>query len=236
MFRRIILILLAASLTLMAQSQPKRKVRLNLCCLRYSEDVRAVYVKQGDDSTPSELRFYQGGFTEPVTVLVENRRIIFYQKGEEGQAPWVPAWSMLVPSDSKELSVIFLPRKNSRNGSKPYFVHYLPTTKDFDYGTVWIVNLSPLRAKFDVGKSTIALEPGNAGNALLKPYVDSYNMVPMTAWVSEGKTWSTLHSTRWAYHDRYREAVLLWIDPTLNRPEVTTLREYRPAPTALAEP
>ena len=231
MFLRLVLLFLATTIAIMAQSAPKRKIRLNLCCLRYAGEARAVFVKQGDE-LPTELLFYQGGFSEPVTVLEEGGKIIFYQKGQEEQAAWVPLWSIPVPDRQTELSVIFLPKEVTPQSPEPYQAYLLPTSKEFDYGTARIINLSPLAAKFDVGSSSITLAPGAAKNAELKPHADSYNMVPVAASISHEKSWHPLHTTQWSYHDRYRQAVLLWMDPALKRPEITTIREFRPQPPA----
>lgn len=230
MYRLISLILLATAITSMAQAQPQRKVQLNLCCLRYADNQRSVFVKSEAGATPSELLFYQGGFTEPVTVLEEEGKIVFYQKGQEGQSVWVPDWSITVPDKREEISVILLPRETNAEKPESYQAYLLPSVKEFDYGTVWIVNLSPLAAKFEVGRTTVTLAPGSAKNAQLKPHADSYNMVRMTAWIQHEKAWHTLHTTQWPYHQRYRQAALLWMDPALKRPEITTLREFQPSP------
>jgi hypothetical protein len=232
MLRFITLIFMATTIVGMAQAQTKRYVQLNLCCLRYAENQRSVFVKSEADATPAELLFYQGGFTEPVKVLEEEGKIVFYRKGEEGQALWVTDWSITVPDKREEISVILLPKEPNTQNPEPYQAYLLPTVKEFDYGTVWIANLTPLTTKLEVGRTTVTLAPGSAKNALLKPHADSYNMVPMTAWIRHEKSWHTLHTTQWPFHERYRQAALLWMDPALKRPEITTLREFRPQPPA----
>lgn len=183
MFRILFFLIITTVTAFSEPTAAARLLQLNLCCLRYAGDQRSVYVKNAKDATPIELPFYQGGFTEPTAVLSENEHIVFYQKGAEGQAAWVVDWSIPVPKDRNEVSVILLPKETSAQNPAPYQAYVLPTAQEFPYGSVWLVNLTPLPIKMDLGKNSLSLNPGSAKKADLQPHVDSYDMVPVTAWI-----------------------------------------------------
>ena len=232
MMRSILTIIFAFTLPLAAQSGPARKISLNLCCLRFAGEVRSLALKSEPAREPVEVPFYQGGFTEPVPALVEDGGIIVYKKGDAGEQPWVPDWSIPVRGGGSSLSVILMPASGKDERSGPYTAFHLPPPAKFPYGSVLAVNLTPLKARLDLGAQKLALPPGASASARLESEVDAYNMLPVTAWIeSEGK-WLTLHTTKWAYNPRYRQVSLLWMDPAVKRPEITSIRDVVPLPAA----
>ena len=236
MIRFLLSVLLVAALPLVAQSATQRKVSLNICCLRFSGDVRSLTLKGGPDSEPEDVPFYQGGFTEPVTTLVENGRIVIYKKGAGQQPPWVPDWSFPVPARGSSMAVILLPAPAKGESTAPYTAYILPPVSDFAYGSLLAVNLTPLNARFDLGSKKLPLTPGASRSAKLESEADAYDMVPVTAWIQNDGKWLTLHSTKWSYNARCRQVSLLWIDPSSKRPEITSIRQIRPmAPPAPVE-
>lgn len=112
--------------------------------------------------------------------------------------------------------------------SAPYTAFLLPPSKDFAYGSVLAVNLTPLNARLDLDTKKISLAPGASGSAKLESEADAYNMVPVAAWIQADGKWLTLHTTQWAYNERYRQVSLLWMDPAAKRPEITSIRDVRP--------
>lgn len=231
-------LLVAASLALVvplpAQTTAVRKASLNLCCLRYAGDVRALMLKSDPASAPAEVPFYQGGFTETVPVLVENGRIVAYKKGGAGQAPWIPDWSFAVPKELGPVSVILLPGSSKDDKSAPYTSYILPPLAEFPFGSVLAVNLSPHNTRLDFGSKKLPLVPGATKSATLESEADAFNMVPVTAWMQSDGKWLTLHTTQWAYNPRYRQVSLIWMDAAAKRPEITSIREVQPV--APAEP
>lgn len=206
-----------------------RKVSLNLCCLRFANSVRSLWLKSSPSAAPAEVTFYQGGFTEPTPVLVEDGKVVVYRKGNEGQSPWVADWSFSVPASGSEVSAILLPSPPKNFPTAPYSAFLLPPIKDFDYGAVLAVNLTPHNVRLDLGKQKLSLTPGASRAAQLESDADAYNMVPVTASIqSEGK-WLTLHTTQWAYNPGYRQVSLIWMDAAAKRPEITSIRDVRPA-------
>lgn len=228
MVRILFSLLLVSTLPLTAQSGTVRKISLNLCCLRYAVEVRSLMLKSSPSSAPDEVVFYQGGFTQPVPALVENGRVVVYKKGPAGQPPWIPDWSFAVPSTGTEVSAILLPMPPKNEPAAPYSAFLLPTVKDFGYGSVLAVNLTPLNARLDLGKKKLSLPPGASSSAKLESEADAYNMVPVTAWIQNHGKWLTLHTTQWAYNERYRQISLIWMDPSAQRPEITSIRDVRP--------
>jgi hypothetical protein len=231
MLRILFSLLLVSSLPLAAQSGTARKISLNLCCLRYAGEVRSLMLKSSPSSAPDEVAFYQGGFTEPVPALVENGRVVVYKKGAEGQPPWIPDWSFEVPSTGSDVSAILLPTPPKSEPTTPYTAFLLPTVKDFDFGSVLAVNLTPLNARLDLGKKKLSLPPGASSSANLESETDAYNMFPVTAWIQNDGKWLTLHTTQWAYNERYRQISLIWMDPSAQRPEITSIRDVGPLRT-----
>lgn len=230
MLRILFPLLLLAPLPLTAQSATTRKISLNLCCLRHVGEVRSLLLKGDPAAAPAEVPFYQGGFTEPVPALVENGRIVVYKKGAEGQPPWIPDWSFAVPATGTEVSAILLPTPPKNEPTAPYTAFLLPTEKNFDYGSVLAVNLTSLNARLDLGKKKLSLTPGASSSANLESETDAYNMVPVTAWIQNDGKWLTLHTTQWSYNERYRQVSLIWMDPSAQRPEITSIRDVRPLP------
>lgn len=220
------------ALPLAAQQAASRKVMLDVCCLRYAGDIRQLTLKGGPEAGPSEVPFYQGGFTTPVPALVENGHIIIYKKGAEGEAPWVRNWSFAVPSAGTSLSVILLPGAPKDDPAAPYTAIPLPPVAQFPFGSVHGVNLTPLKVRLDLGSKKLSLLPGASDTAPLQDEVDSFHMVPVTAWIETEAKWQTLHTTQWSYNPRYRQVALIWMDPTVKRPEITSIRHVRPQPTA----
>ena len=230
MIRSLLSVLLVSALPLAAQSGAARKISLNLCCLRFSGDVRSLTLKGAPDSEPADVPFYQGGFTEPVTTLVENGRIVIYKKGTGEQPPWVPDWSFPVPASGSSMAVILLPAPAKGESTAPYTAYLLPSVRDFAYGSVLAVNLTPLNARLDLGSKKLPLTPGASRSATLQSEADAYDMVPVTAWIQNEGKWLTLHTTKWSYNERIRQVSLLWMDPAAKRPEITSIREVRPMP------
>ena len=225
-----IAVLLASTLPLTAQSVQARKISLNLCCLRFAGDVRTLLLKADPASAPAEVTIYQGGFTEPVPALVENGKIIIYKKGEAGQAPWIPDWSFAVPGSGSSVSAVLLPAAATNASAAPYKAYLLPPTREFSYGSVLAVNLTPLNARLDLGSKKLPLKPGASRSAKLESEVDAYNMVPVSAWIQNDGKWLSLHTTQWSYNERYRQVSLIWMDASAKRPEITSIREVRPMP------
>lgn len=231
MLRILFSLLLVSSLPLTAQSGSARKISLNLCCLRHVGEIRSLLLKSDPASAPAEVPFYQGGFTEPAPALVENGRVVVYKKGPAGQPPWIPDWSFAVPSTGTEISAILLPTPPKNEPTTPYTAFLLPSAKDFDYGSVLAVNLTPLNARLDLGAKKLSLPPGASSSAKLESEADAYNMVPVTASIQNDGKWLTLHTTQWAYNERYRQVSLIWMDVSKKRPEITSIRDVRPLPT-----
>ena len=230
MLRILLTLLLVSCLPVAAQSGKAQKILLNLCCLRQVGEVRSLMLKSEPASAPSEVPFYQGGFTEPVPVLVEDGKIVVYKKGSEGQPPWIEDWSFPVSTTGTLVSAILLPASAKNMPSAPYTPFFLPSSKEFSYGSVLAVNLTPLNVRLDLGKQKLSLLPGASSSANLKSEADAYNMVPVTAWIQNDGKWLTLHTTQWAYNERYRQVSLIWMDPSAKRPEITSIREVRPMP------
>jgi hypothetical protein len=228
MLRILFSLLLVSTLPLVAQPGTERKISLNLCCLRYAGEARSLMLKSSPSSAPNEVAFYQGGFTEPVPALVENGRVVVYKKGAEGQPPWISDWSFAVPGSGTEVSAILLPTPPKSEPTAPYTAFLLPTAKDFDYGSVLAVNLTPLNARLDLGTKKLSLPPGASSSAKLESETDAYNMVPVTAWIQNDGKWLTLHTTQWSYNERYRQVSLIWMDASAKRPEITSIRDVRP--------
>lgn len=225
---RILFPLLLFIQPLAAQSPPVRKISLNLCCLRHVGEVRSLLLKSDPAMAPTEAPLYQGGFTEPVPALVENGRVIIYKKGTGDQPPWVPDWSFAVPAAGTQVSAILLPTPPKEEPNAPYTAFLLPAEKDFSYGSVLAVNLTPLNARLDLGTKKLSLTPGASAAANLESEVDAFNMVPVTAWIQNEDKWLTLHTSQWSYNPRYRQVSLLWMDPSVKRPEITSIRDVRP--------
>jgi len=224
------LLVVASLLPLSAAPGEGRKISLNLCCLRFSGEVRTLWLKSAPASDPAEVTFYQGGFTEAVPVLVEDGRVVVYKKGQPGQAPWIADWNFPVPAGGSEVSAILLPVPPKNEPAPPYSAFLLPPAKDFDYGSVLAVNLTPLNVRLDLGKQKLSLKPGASSPAELESEADAYNMVPVTASIqSEGK-WFTLHTTQWSYNPGFRQVSLIWMDAAAKRPEITSIRDVRPPP------
>jgi hypothetical protein len=230
MLRILFPLLLLATQPLCAQSGAARKISLNLCCLRHVGDVRSLLLKSDPASAPAEVPFYQGGFTEPVPALVENGKVVIYKKGTGEQPPWIPDWSFPVPATGSEISAILLPAPAKDGPAAPYSAFLLPAAKDFNYGAVLAVNLTPLNARLDLGTKKLSLTPGASGSANLESEADAYDMVPVTAWIQNDGKWLTLHTTQWSYNERYRQVSLIWMDPSAKRPEITSIRDVRPLP------
>lgn len=228
MFRILFPLLLVFIQPLAAQSTTARKISLNLCCLRHVGEARTLLLKSDPAMAPTEVPFYQGGFTEPVPALVENGRVVIYKKGTGDQPPWVPDWSFAAPAAGTEVSAILLPTPPKEEPTAPYTAFILPSEKDFSYGSVLAVNLTPLNARLDLGAKKLSLTPGATRTANLESEVDAFNMVPVSAWIQNEGKWLTLHTTQWSYNPRYRQVSLLWMDPTVKRPEITSIRDVRP--------
>jgi hypothetical protein len=228
MFRFFSAVAIACVLPLAAQTTSVRKASLNLSCLRYAQDVRALMLKSDPASPPTKVPFYQGGFTAPVPILVENGRIVVYKKGDVGQAPWIPDWSFAVPDGRASLSVILLPGSPTHEPSAPYSAFTLPPITDFPYGSVLAVNLSPYNTRLDFKRKKLSLAPGASMSATLESEADAFNMMPVTAWIQTQGSWRTLHTTQWAYNQRYRQVSLIWMDAAAKRPEITSIREVQP--------
>lgn len=211
-----------------AWSGTARNVSLNLCCLRHAGDLRSLLLKSDPTSAPAEVPFYQGGFTEPVPALVENGRIVVYKKGSGEEPPWVPDWSFAVPGSDDEVTVILLPNSPEKGSGAPYSAFLLPATKDFDYGSLLAVNLTPLNVRLDLGRKKLSLAPRASRTAGMKSEADAYNMVPVTVSIQNDTKWFTLHTTRWAWNARYRQVAFVWMDPSKQRPEITSIRNVRP--------
>ena len=229
MIRILLSLLLVSALPLAAQSGTSRKISLNLCCLRHVGDARSLLLKSDPAMAPAEVPFYQGGFTEPVPALVENGRVIVYKKGTDDKTPWIPDWSFAVPAVGTEVSAILLPTPPKEEPAAPYTAFLLPTEKEFSYGSVLAVNLTSLNARLDLGTKKLSLMPGSSSSANLGAEVDAFNMVPVTGWIQNEGKWLTLHTTQWSYNPRCRQVSLIWMDPTAKRPEITSIRDVRPA-------
>lgn len=232
MFRILLTLLPVFIQPLAAQSTAARKISLNLCCLRHVGEARSLLLKSDPASAPVEVPFYQGGFTEPVPALSENGRVIVYKKGTGDQPAWVPDWSFAVPAAGTEVSVILLPTPPKDGSSGPYTAFLLPAEKDFSYGSVLAVNLTPLNARLDLRAKKIPLTPGASGSASLESEADAFNMLPVTAWIETEGKWITLHTTQWSYNPRCRQVSLIWMDPDAKRPEITSIRDVRPLQTS----
>lgn len=228
MFRIVFSLLLFFIQPLAAQSPPARKISLNLCCLRHVGEARSLMLKSDAAMAPAEVPFYQGGFTEPVPALVEDGRVIIYKKGTGDQPPWVPDWSFAVPAAGTEVSAILLPTPPKEEPTAPYTAFLLPATKDFSYGSVLAVNLTPLNARLDLGSKKLSLTPGASSTANLESEADAFNMVPVSAWIQNEGKWLSLHTTQWSYNPRFRQVSLLWMDPAVKRPEITSIRDVQP--------
>lgn len=237
MFRILRILALSCFLTFPTQSASVRKVSLNLCCLRYADSARTLLLKKDPSSPPEEVAFYQGGFTRKVPVLIEDDRIVVYRKGDEEQKPWIQDWTFPVPRNQSSLSVILLPRPpdpTKSNLDAPYTAYTLPTVDNFGYGSVLAVNLTPFKTQFHFGSQKVTLSPGNSRGAELGAEADSFNMVPVSAWIhAEGK-WRSLHTSQWAYNRRYRQVSLIWMDASTKRTEITSIREMQPMATVPA--
>jgi hypothetical protein len=230
MLRTLFHLLMFSALPLAAQPAEARKISLNLCCLRHVGDVRSLLLKSDPTAAPNEVPFYQGGFTESVPVIVEEGKVIIYKKGAEGQAPWLPDGSFTVPASGSEVSAILLPTPPKNESTAPYTAYVLPASKDFDYGSVLAVNLTPLNARLDLGTKKLSLPPGASSSTNLKSEADAFNMVPVTAWIQNDGKWITLHTSQWSYNERFRQVSLIWMDASAKRPEITSIRDVRPMP------
>jgi hypothetical protein len=230
MLRILFPLLLVLIQPLAAQPATTRKISLNLCCLRHVGDVRSLLLKSDPTAAPNEVPFYQGGFTEAVPVIVEEGKVIIYKKGTGDQPPWVRDWSFAVPTAGAEVSAILLPTPPKEQPTAPYSAFVLPPAKDFNYGSLLAVNLTPLNARLDLGTKKLSLTPGASSSANLESEADDFNMFPVTAWIQNEEKWITLHTTQWSYNPRSRQVSLLWMDPTVKRPEITSIRDVRPMP------
>jgi hypothetical protein len=225
---RILPTLLLAALPLQAQTTSARKISLNLCCLRHVGEARTLFIKSDPASAPAEVPFYQGGFTEPVPALAENGRVVVYKKGSGDQPPWVADWSFPVPATAARVSAILLPAPPKGDSSAPYKAFVLPAEKDFGYGSVLAVNLTPFNVRLDLGAKKLSLRPGASESAPLESEADAFNMVPVTASIQSEGEWHALHTTQWSYNARYRQVSLIWMDASAKRPEITSIRDVRP--------
>jgi hypothetical protein len=230
MFRLFLTIAFFLSPCLGAEPAKPRIISLNLCCLRYAGEARSFLLKSSPSASPTEVPIYQGGFTEPVPVVVEEGKVVVYRKGRADEAPWMPLWSFAVPADGSNVSAILLPISPKNAPSSPYTAFFLPATKDFVYGSVLAINLTPHNARLDLGRKKLSLPPGASQSADLASEVDAFDMVPVAAWMQRDAQWQSLHTTRWAYNARYRQVTLIWMDPTANRAEMTSIREMKAMP------
>lgn len=229
------LALLAA--TALPTAAQQRVVSLNLCCLRYHGDIRSLLIKPRAASAPEETPIYQGGFADTIPALVENQAIVIYRKGNDEKTPWVPDWTIPITGNQSRFTAILLPSAATTQDSSipadaaPYRPMVLPPASDFQFGSLMAANLTPHNVRLDLGQQKLPLKPGAKATANLAKEADAYQMVTVTAWIqSANEKWLTLHSTQWPYNERYRQIAIIWMDPTIKRPEITTLREVQPAP------
>ena len=228
MLRSTLTALFIAILPLQAQSQPQESVFLNVCCLRYSGGIRSLLLKSEAGKDPEPVAIYQGGFTEPVPVLLEDGRLIVYKKNPLGNPAWINDWSIAVPSNTRSLSAVLVPSRPAAGPVAPYTPILLPPTSDFDYGSLFAINLTNLPVRMVLGAKNLTLASGASGIAPLKSEADDYNMVPVSAYIQHEEKWLALHSTRWPYNARCRQVAVIWLDTSAKLPEITTFREVLP--------
>lgn len=205
-----------------------RKIQLNLCCLRYSGEVRSLILKSDVESEPTEVNFYQGGFTEPVPALLEDGKVVVYKREPTAKSGWIKDWTFSVSSDGTEATAILLPVKPKDDPAAPYSAFVLPSLSAFNYGSVLAINLTTHNAHLALGAQQIALTPGATKSANLQAEADAYNMVPVAVSIQTDNKWLTLHTTQWSYNPRFRQISMIWMDATADRPEITSIRQMLP--------
>ena len=213
------------------ESQEGRRINLAICCLAYANDVRTLMIKSSPKAEPAEMTLYQNGFPTPEPALVEEGRIVIYKKAPDSPTGWLPDWS--IPVDSAGGSsryVILMPKSgkdNNTNGS-PYRPYILPPVSDFAYGTLMVLNFTPLNAGLEIGSKKSAIASGGKLQIPLKPEADSYNQVDVAASFQVQSEWKEFHTTKWTYNERIRQLSVIWVPEGREMPEITSIKEIKP--------
>lgn len=216
-----------------AQSAPEvRQVEVRFACLRYAGDLRSVLTKPKPDQEPEELRLYQGGFGQPVTMMVENGSVSLYVKGEspDPKKPvFTPVATAPIPAQGREFTILLLPKGLRGEAAGPgYQPVVLPATNTFPFGDAMLLNLTKWNVRFDIGKKASVVSPTSQALVSFKGEVDEFNTAPVTVTVQTAPNQAvTLHTTRWIWHERTRHLAIVWLNQASQRPEITTLKEVK---------
>jgi hypothetical protein len=223
-----------------AQDVPERRVAVRFACLRYSGDVKTVFVRPKTGEVPVELRLYQGGFGQPLPALVENGKVNLYLKQETpaGETAWQPVAAAGIPAQGRAFTILLVPAKADEGGLL-YQSMVLPEARDFPYGQAMILNLTPRNVRFDFGKKSVGVRPNTRSVTDFESEKDNFHSVAVrVALESAENQWTTLHTTRWNWNEKVRHLAIVWLNPAAQRPEITTLKEnepLEPAPVAGTE-
>ena len=216
-----------------AQGTPDvRQVEVRFACLRFAGDLRSVLTKPKPDQDPEELRLYQGGFGQPVTLMVENGSVSLYVRGEspDPKKPvFTPVATAAVPAQGREFTILLLPKGLRGEDAGPgYQPVVLPADKAFPFGDAMLLNLTKWNVRFDIGKKASVVSPNSQALVRFKGEVDEFNTAPVAVNVQTAPNQSlTLHTTRWIWHERTRHLAIVWLNHANQRPEITTLKEIK---------
>lgn len=221
-----------------AQDAPAgRRIELSLCCLVYADDQRVLFLKEQPAGEPAEVPLYQNGFPPAAPALVEDGKIVIYQKSPDAPGGWAPDWSFPAPPPpAASHFVILLPNPPDPAASQPapYRAFPLPPAREFAYGSVMVLNLTGLNAGLQIGQRKVGVPPGRHAFVPLKPEADAFNQVDIAASLQAADGWVEFHTTKWTYNERIRQVAVVWMPPGRTTPEITSIREVKPAPSPAA--
>ena len=223
------LVFLALLLPLGAQDKPEgRRVGLSICCLGTGGADASIFIKQGAQSAPTEVKLYQNGFPPAEPALVEKGRIVIYKEDPEAESGWSPDWFLPAPPAGRTSQFILLLPPKDPDSKSPYQPFVLPSDQDFRYGSVLALNLTGVDAGLHVGDRKVGVAPGKTSIFPLKPEVDAFNQADVSVSPKGTDGWVEYHTTKWLWNERVRQLTVIWKPKGQTYPEITSISEVKP--------
>lgn len=223
MLRSLVAFLCIFQTILVSANEIQRSVRVSIFTLKYSGEVRSLYV-EGKEGSHNEAKLSTANIIGPYDSVVKNGRVSLHNRSvnKEGKTIYPVAAQATIQPGSRELLIVLIPVKDDKSGKCYHATALNADDVHFPLGSYKIMNLTkcPLSAlvgekgRFDChpGKSVL-LNTNSWAPGEVRPVIIKYKK----------ETWGLLTEARWSHSPTQKIFLCAYWDPSSGRVKMRSI-------------
>jgi len=137
-----------------------------------------------------------------------------------------PAATATIPANGNAFILVFVASAKAPN-ALPWRVFVVEDNpKNFPDGGAFVANFHNQDIRFLIGESKIMLRPAGSHGFPRPEKLDNFNMAPVVFEFQQNNTWRIARETMLRFLPGMRYLIFAYVDPTSERPRISTFRDY----------